>query len=420
MKQITAILIGAGGRGRFAYGVYAINRPHEIKFVAVAEPDAFRREQFKKEHNISDDMCFENAEQLLEKGNIADACLICHQDRDHYVAAMKAMELGYHILLEKPMTPDVKECIAIGEKAKETGKVLSVCHVLRYNPFFITLKEILDKKTIGRLISVQHNENVGFFHQAHSFVRGNWRDSRETSPMILAKTCHDMDILNYLIDSSCKTISSFGSLAYFKVENAPEGAPLRCVEGCPAENTCPYHAEKLYFGGPAEVFVPFVFNDTSKEGIAKELKEGPYGRCVFRCDNNVVDHQVVNMEYENGVTVAFTLCGFTMESSRTIKIMGTNGEIRAHMERNEIEILDFATGNKTLVKTPAALTGHGGGDFSIMNDFVKLVQSEGNRESVSSAARSVESHIMSFAAEYSRLNKKVVDIKEFIKEYKAE
>ena len=413
MKKITAILIGAGNRGT-NYGKYAIDNPQEIQFIAVAEPNKERREKYKKDHGIAEEMCFVGWKEILEQPKLADAVLICTQDQMHFEPTMKALELGYHVLLEKPMSTNPSECVKMGERAKEYNRVFSICHVLRYTNFFFTLKKLLDEGKIGEIISVQHNENVAHWHQAHSFVRGNWRNSKESSPMILQKCCHDMDILRWLIGSECINISSFGSLTYFKEENAPEGAPKRCLDGCPVATECPYYAPKTYLteniGWPTSV----ISDDTSLEGRTKALKEGPYGRCVYHCDNDVVDHQVVNMEFENEVTVAFTMCAFTQNQSRTMKFMGTKGELRGSMEKNEIEISDFITGTKNTLQLSSGASGHGGGDYGIMEDFIKLVKQDGKVQGRTSALDSVKSHLIAFAAEKARVEKKVISMKEFM------
>ena len=420
MKKITAALIGAGNRGT-GYGKYAIDNANanEIEFVAVAEPIDGRRNKFKDEHGIKEEKCFVGWKELLEQPRMADAVLICTQDQMHFEPTMKALELGYHVLLEKPMSMEPSECIKMGEYAKEHERVFSICHVLRYTNFFYTLKKLLEESTIGRLVSVQHNENVAHWHQAHSFVRGNWRNSEESSPMILQKCCHDMDILRWLIGAECVNVSSFGSLTYFKDENAPEGAPMRCLDGCPVAKDCPYYAPKTYLtenvGWPTSV----ISTDTSIEARTKALKEGPYGRCVYHCDNNVVDHQVVNMEFENEVTVAFTMCAFTQKQSRTMKFMGTKGEIRATMEKNEIEIIDFITGNKNVIHLSNASSGHGGGDYGIMEDFIKLVQHDGKKQGRTSALTSVQSHLIAFAAEKARVEKRVINMKELVDSIKS-
>ncbi|HHV60242.1 MAG TPA: Gfo/Idh/MocA family oxidoreductase [Clostridiaceae bacterium] len=416
MGKITAVLLGAGMRGTYAYASYALKHPDEIQFVAVAEPDKVKREYFCKTHSIPEDMCFERWEQLLEKPRLADALLICTQDKMHYEPAIKALEKGYHLLVEKPMSPDPLECIKMGELAKEKERVFLVCHVLRYTDFFSTIKNMLDEGRIGKLISIQHNENVAYWHQAHSFVRGNWRNSDETSPMILAKCCHDMDIMAWLAGGKCIKVSSFGSLTHFKKENAPKGAPERCLDGCPVSDECIYYAPRQYLTENTGWPTAAICTDMSIEGRTRALKEGPYGRCVYYCDNNVVDHQVVNLAFDNEVTAAFTMCAFTKDCTRTIKLMGTKGEIRGHMEKKEIEIIDFASGENEKIILQNAREGHGGGDIKIMKEFVRLVQSDGREKGLTSADLSVQSHIMAFAAEKSRLTGSVVEIDEYMNE----
>ena len=414
MSAITAILIGAGLRGE-GYANYALCNQDELKIIAVAEPNPERRERFKVQHDIKDENCFDSWEKLLSRPKLADSAIICTQDRMHFEPTMKAMELGYDILLEKPMSVCPEECIRLGSYANEHNRILDICYVLRFTPFFMTLKRLLECGKIGRLISVQHNENVGYWHMAHSFVRGNWSNSDRSSSMILQKSCHDMDILRWLIGADCKNISSFGELTHFKADNAPEGAALRCLDGCKHKHECAYYAPKLYLtedtGWPASA----ISNDSSYEARYKALKEGPYGRCVYHCDNNVVDHQVVSMEFTNGVTVAFTMCAFTNEISRTIKLMGTEGEIRGAMEKNEIEVKNFSTGTVEVIRIQEEKTEHGGGDDGIMRDFVSLIQSSKSDDGYC-IDESVHSHLMAFAAEKSRLEKKIINMEKYADE----
>ncbi len=412
MSKARVALIGAGLRGQ-GYTEYALRHPDEMQVVAVADPNPNRREKMKRDHGIEADMLFDDWRALLARPKLADAVLVCTQDKMHYEPTMRALDAGYHVLLEKPMSPDPVECIAMGEKAKEAGLVFSICHVLRYTPFFGTLKRLLDEGRIGRLLSIQHNENVGYWHQAHSFVRGNWRNSAESSPMILAKSCHDMDILLWLAGADCVRVSSFGSLSHFKAEHAPEGAPERCTDGCPAAETCLYYAPKVYLGEDPGWLGAAISDDPSYEAREKALREGPYGRCVYRCDNDVVDHQVVNLEFEGGVTAAFTMTAFTNDVSRTLKLMGTEGEIRASMENDDIELIRFGAGARERIKTDAAGSagqegGHGGGDGGIVRDFVGLVRAGGKGKGLTAAEDAVQSHLMAFAAERSRIRGEVV------------
>ena len=404
MKQVTAVLAGAGQRGMRAYASYALDYPNELKFVAVAEPDEGRREEFRRKHHIPEEHCYKSWEELLAQPKMADCILICTMDNMHYEPVVEAAKKGYHILCEKPMSSSKEELENMAKIARESGKVFSICHVLRYSPFFVELKRLLDEKTIGDLVSVQHIESVGYWHMAHSFVRGNWRNSDESSCMILQKCCHDMDILLWLIGSHCKKVSSFGGLTHFKEENAPEGAPLYCLDGCKHRDNCPFFAPWFYLEHPnGFAFSEGITLDTSREGILNALKTGPFGRCVYHCDNNVVDHQVVNLEFENGVTVNMTMCGFTDQCERVINLMGTRGQIRGNMEENYIEVMDFVNKHHYRVDLNIPVSGHSGSDSSMMKEFTALVAADGKGESRSNAAEAVESHLIALAAEESRL-----------------
>jgi predicted dehydrogenase len=414
MKKVTVALIGAGLRG-INYSEYAIQHPDELQVVAVAEPNAKRRNKFKARHKLADDVCFTHWDDFFVSPKVADAVFICTQDNQHYVPTMKALEAGYHVLLEKPMSPDAKECVLMGEMASKVNRVFSICHVLRYTNFFSTIKELLESGAIGQLMSIQHNENVGYWHQAHSFVRGNWSKKDESSPMILAKSCHDLDILSWLTDSECVRVSSFGSLSHFKSSEAPEGAPLRCTDGCPASDKCLYYAPNQYLTEDTDWPTSAISDDPSYEARLNALQEGPYGRCVYHCDNDVVDHQVVNLEFANSVTIAFTMSAFTKDVSRTLKLMGTTGEIRGAMEKNEIEVIHFGSGKVERIsfENAGGHVGHGGGDMGLIKDFVKLVRAEGKIQGLTSANHSVQSHLMAFAAEQSRIEGNSIVLKEF-------
>ena len=226
MKPITAIVLGAGSRGS-TYARYAKDFPGELQIVAVAEPREDRRKILAEELGVPEENRFASWQALLAKQRMADCAFVCTLDDDHTAPALRAMELGYHLLLEKPMSNTEKECRLIADTARQTGRTLAVCHVLRYTPFYMTLKKLIDQGEIGQVEAINQIENVGYWHQAHSFVRGNWRTVRETSPMLLQKYCHDMDIILWLMGRDCKRVQSFGSLRHFTPEQAPQGAPAR-------------------------------------------------------------------------------------------------------------------------------------------------------------------------------------------------
>ena len=413
MEKVTAIVLGAGSRGN-AYARYSLERPDELRIVGVAEPDGARRKQFADGYGLAADACFESWEEILDRPKMADAVFVCTMDDMHTAPALKALQMGYHVLLEKPMSNRREECLAICRAAKESGKTLTVCHVLRYTSFYRTLKRLIDDGEIGQVQTVDQIENVGYWHQAHSFVRGNWRNSGQSSPMILQKSCHDLDIISWLIDRPCLYVSSFGSLNHFTAAHRPAGAPDNCMDGCPHSGDCPYYAPKVYLTGKTGWPVDVLTVDLTPEGIAKALREGPYGRCVYACDNNVVDHQVVNMEYEGGVTASFTMTAFTADFTRQIKIMGTRGQIMADMTKEEIRLHRFGEEERSVSpkETAADGFGHGGGDFGIVENFLRLVNGRG--DNLTSAAASLQSHLMCFAAEKSRLEHRTVSMEEMI------
>lgn len=409
MKKVSAIVLGAGSRGN-AYAEYSQNCPDELKIVGVAEPNAERRRLFAANYHVPEENCFADWKEILDRPKMADAAFVCTMDEMHTQPALQALAKGYHVLLEKPMSNTRQECLEIERAARESGRVLTVCHVLRYTSFYQTLKRLIEEGAVGEVTTVDQIENVGYWHQAHSFVRGNWRNSQETSPMILQKSCHDLDIISWLIDSPCKWVSSFGSLRHFNEQNRPAGAPDNCMEGCPHSEKCPYYAPKIYLNGKTGWPVDVVTTDLTPEGISRALKEGPYGRCVYACDNDVVDHQVVIMEYENGATASFTMTAFTADMTRQLKIMGTQGQIIADMRNKEVSLHRFG---EEPVKVPITATeadkfGHGGGDYGIVRNFIGLVNGEG--DNLTSARASLQSHLMCFAAEQSRLEHRAVSL----------
>ncbi|WP_130805966.1 Gfo/Idh/MocA family protein [Senegalia massiliensis] len=410
--KIKVALIGAGQRGKDIYGEYAIKNPENIEFVAVAEPNKIKRNMFAERHGINEEFIFESWEELLEKEKFCDAVVIATPDDTHFEPASIALKKGYHILLEKPMSNKADECIELGKLARENKREFLIAHVLRYTPFFSKIKEIIDSGEIGKLMTISHNENIGYFHFAHSFVRGNWRNSDLSSPLILQKSCHDMDILLWLVGSNCTNISSFGSLSYFKEKNHPEGAEERCVD-CKVEAICPYSAKKLYYKNIGNWPSTVISEIQTEEAVKEAVKSGPYGRCVYLCDNNVCDHQSTILEFDNDVTVTFNLSAFTNKVHRTIRVMGTLGEIIADDSKNEIEVQLFDSNERIIYNPQVVSGGHGGGDTGIMNDFVASILSERGK-GLTYASTSVESHIMAFAAEESRVLKKTIDIKEFM------
>ena len=415
-NKITVALAGLGSRGKDTYAKAAKIHPDKIEIVAIADVNPKKVEMVAEEYHVPKERCYTSAEEMLKEEKLADVMFITTQDRQHVAQAIPALRKGYHLLLEKPISPDLDECREIVEVAKECDRKVVVCHVLRYTPVFRKVKEILDSGVIGDIVSINASENVGWFHMAHSFVRGNWRNKELSSPMILQKCCHDMDIMLWLADSKCESLSSFGELSYFTEENAPEGAPAYCLDGCPHRDECAFYAPRFYLENLDGYLVRAVTDQTDPEHVLEALKKGPYGRCVFHCDNTVVDHQSVDIKFENQVTASFLMTAFTDQCARRIRLMGTKGEIKGDMDAGTIEIRDFVSGNLETIELHTPANGHNGSDMSMMHDFVRMV-GEG-RKGKTDAAVSVESHLMALAAEEARITGQVVNLRGFANENK--
>ncbi len=411
-KCISIAVAGLGSRGN-AYS-YALGQLGDrVKIVACADILADRTERFGERFNVPADMRFSSAEKMLEAERLADVLIVATPDRCHYRHAMDGLERGYHLLLEKPVSPILSQCFEIAEKAHEKSRRVIVCHVLRYTAFYRKLKALTDSGVIGDIVSIKADEKVGYWHQAHSFVRGNWANSERSSPMILQKCCHDMDIFHWLVGKRCVSVSSFGSLTHFKPSEAPEGATKRCNEECAVYHTCPFSVENCYIepakGGNFSWPIDVVTQVPTMEALLENLKDGPYGRCVYHCDNDVVDHQVVNLLFEGGATVSFTMCAFTSSAvwGRGTYIMGTKGDIVADNGRDRIEVNLFGGKSEVYesVSTETDGFGHGGGDFGIVRDFISLIEGrEDSSSSMTDIDETLESHVIALAAEESRVN----------------
>lgn len=427
---VDLVVIGAGNRGWLAYGRYALAHPARARFVAVAEPDDGRRAAFAREHGIPSERRFARWEDLLARDRLAEGALVCTQDQLHVEPTIAALERGYHVLLEKPMATTLEGCLALVRTADRCARTLQVCHVLRFTPFFRRLAELVTEDEIGEIVSVEHRENVSYWHMAHSFVRGNWRREALACPMILAKCCHDLDLIASNLKRPCIRLGSFGSLLAFRPERAPAGAPERCTDGCPVEPTCPYSAGGIYLDyRPFDRPYPFdparpeawPFNvltqDLDHTGRLAALRVGPYGRCVYRCDNDVVDHQVVSMEFSGGATAVLVMHGHSAVEGRTMRYDGTRATVRGAFTlygTSELTIQRHAGGLRRYEVEPVA-DQHGGGDAGVMESFVQAIDGGSARGALGAAATTVraalESHLLAFAAERARISGEVVDLK---------
>ena len=411
-KIVTVSIIGLGGRGGEAYGRYLINLKDKFKITHVCDIDHVRLNKYGDLFDVPTENRFDAEEKFFER-KWSDVLFITTQDRLHVRMAKKALLLGYDIVLEKPISEYVEELKELSVLAKATGRKVMVCHVLRYTVTMRKLKEILDSGAIGKLVSIDHTENVVYWHEAHSYVRGNWRNREVATPMIMAKCCHDLDLLQNFVGSKCHSVASMGSLAYFKAENKPAGSADRCTQ-CPYIDNCSYSAKKIYIdmwkdcGRPANLFPFSLITDvypTTEEALQTAIEEGPYGRCVFACDNDVVDNQTVIMQFENGVTATLKMEAFVKDGGRDIRFFGTEGELVLCEAEGTITLKKYFGENTVWKLTDLTddLEGHGGGDHRMI-DRLYEVMTDPKTLSDTSIDNSVESHYMALAAEESRLN----------------
>lgn len=405
---VTVVLIGMGHRGSI-YADYATRFPKEMKIVAVADTNAERRKRAARAHEIPDENVFADWKAVFEKEKLADAVIIATPDFLHTQPCLAALDKGYDVLLEKPIAPTEEECRLILEKAKQTQRIIGVCHVLRYSPYFRELKEVIDAGLIGDIISIHHMEPIEHIHMSHSYVRGKWKNSKSTAPIILAKSSHDTDIIRWLVGSGVHDVHCFGNLRWFTNANAPEGSTERCTDGCKVEHSCPYSAIQIYYRDRKRLYVFDMPEEKSKwnEYILEQLRTTDYGRCVYRMDNDQPDHLTVNMLFENGVTAGFSMEAHVSYEGRRTRIMGSKGDITGDMETFVMTTFKPRKQTSWTLKTDP----HGGGDHRLVRDWLQAIYQQDVSLLSSSIDVSVESHLVAFGAERSRLNRTIEDIK---------
>jgi hypothetical protein len=416
--MVNIAIIGLGARGAEVYGKYIKENPELAKIVQIADSNQQKRIKYQALYQLPDASVFKSGAELLNSQKIAEAVIIATPDREHYQDTMLALEKGYDILLEKPISPDEQEVINIRNLAMKNNRKVVLCHVLRYAPLYHKIKEIIDSKILGDIIMIDQVEHIGYWHFAHSFVRGNWRNKEQSAPIVLAKTCHDFDNIIWFMGKKISHVSSFGNLSHFKSSQAPIGATKRCLDGCKVKDQCPYDAEKIYiknfekYPDDQKESWPFIVlsDHPTRDSLYQAIQEGPYGRCVYHSDNNVMDHQIVNMSFVDNTHAHLTLSAFTGSTYREIKVMGTKGDIQANDKDQiiEMKVYDGSFDTKPVIfdiqAISESLKGHGGGDERLMKDFILYVQeSENKKTHLTSIEHSVDSHIVSFAAEKSRM-----------------
>ena len=422
---VEAALLGAGNRGRFTYGGWALRHPEALRITALAETDPGRREAFQREHALPDDRVFGDWRELLGEPQLAPALIIATGDTLHAEPALRAFEAGYDVLLEKPIAPTPEECVAVVAAAERAGRLLQIGHVLRYTAFYEKIHALAASGALGDLLTIDMKEHVAYWHMTHSFVRGKFRNREIAAPLVLAKTCHDLDLMVWLAGAEPRRVASLGSLQHFRRDAAPDGAPPRCTDGCPVQEECPHDAERFYLGPDDSLARSWPWSDVSADPSAvarrRALETGRYGRCVYHCDNDVVDHQVLAVEFDGGATATFTVHGLASEEKRTIRLTGTRGELRGVLHDGEIEITRHGKlgVERHAVGADAGLIGHFGGDDGLVAHFAEVAGGGSAARLRTSGRVSLASHLLGFAAERARETGTVVDLAAFRRELGA-
>ncbi|EFA80258.1 putative oxidoreductase [Heterostelium album PN500] len=413
-KTVSLIVIGCGSRG-YVYTLYALEKPKRLKVAAVCDPIKFRRDKLGNSFSLPNNLRFEDWKDIVKLDKFADAVLIATPDQLHAEPAIAFANKGYHILVEKPMAVSQDDCNRMVKAAKDNNVIFAVCHVLRYTPYNLKIKSLIDEGYVGKVLNIQHLEPVGFYHNAHSYVRGNWKRDDTSTFMLMAKSCHDIDLIHFFMNSKCKKVSSFGSLTHFNKEGKPKeaGNAKRCLD-CSINNKCPYSAKTIYltlYPYKRECLVPS--KEPTIENVRESLETGQYGVCVYESDNNVVDQQVVNMEFEGGKTCSFSMVAFTEEiCERKTRIHGSHGQLIC--DGHTIIWDDFKMGDKEIFKpeivTNTKMTGHNCADYYLMRSFVYAVAKNDPTQILSGPDDTLLSHTLVFKAEQSRVENRVVII----------
>ncbi len=415
-KPVKAIVLGAGHRA-MAYADYSLSHPDELQIVGVAEPDEFRRNMVCEKFGFAKENCFKNELELSKVPKFADVIINGTMDEQHVKTSVPLLELGYDMLLEKPFCVNRSEMNTLLDVVKKHNNKVMICHVLRYSPFYLKIKEKIQSGELGQIINIQTIENVSYHHVATCFVRGKWGNSEKCcTSMLLAKCCHDLDIMMWMMsETEPVSVSSVGSKFQFKSENAPENSGTYCLLDCPLAETCEYSAKRLYIDHPEswEVYVWKDLEDVENPTIEQRkalLKNSPYGKCVYKCDNDVVDHQSVLVNFKNGATGTHNMVGGAAQPLRIIKITGTKGEIYGEFENNIIKMTKINCADENFCQEERLdiegfdMEGHGGGDENLMKDFIKYVTSQKVSVSCTSINDSVLGHDVIFSADDSRIS----------------
>ena len=414
---VNAILVGAGLRGRDTYSRYAAKQPSRLRIVGVAEPNAQRRAEVAALHALAPAVVHASWETLLAAAPPADAVIVATSDALHVAPALAALERGFHVLLEKPIALEAADCVRVVRAAEAAQRVLQICHPMRFIPFYLKVAELVAAGAVGRLVHLDLREHIAAWHMVHSYVRGKFRNTREAAPILLAKSCHDLDLLHWLVGERPARVSSSGGLSHYCASGASAAVPERCTDGCPIQAECPHDAVRFYAGPDEELARHWPWSDVSldpaREARMQALRTGRYGRCIHRCDNDVLDHQSVAVEFASGVTASFGLHGFANEERRTVRITGTRGELRGVLHEGVIEVSRVGSFALERHQTIGSPLDHFGGDAGLLDHFTEVLASGDLARLRSTGQSALEGHLLGFAAERARETASVVDCAAF-------
>jgi predicted dehydrogenase len=417
VSALEAIVIGAGQRGRFVYGGWARAHPDRLRVTAIAEPDAARREAMAREHGLPAERVHTDWKPLLDGPRLGQVAIVATGDTQHVEPALAALARGYHLLLEKPIAPDPADCLRVVEAAERAGRILQIGHVLRYTEFYERVHAIASSGRLGEITAIDMREHVAHWHFAHSYVRGKFRSRAIAAPVVLAKACHDLDLLVWLVGREPERVASFGGVRHYRAESAPAGAPARCTDPCPVQAECPHDAVRFYLGPDERLGRIWPWNDVSpdptREARRRALESGPYGRCVYRCDNDVADQQTLLVGFEGGLSASFALHGFATHERRTLRISGSLGELRGVLQTGEIEVSRHGALEREEIRCAGSELGHYGGDGGLLTHFCDVVQRGAGGEVRASGRSALASHLLGFAAERARLSGEVIALAPF-------
>ena len=407
MEKVKLAIIGTGLRGAYTYAPLIAKYKDKCEIVAFVENKKGRRDLFLEKYPVDKDMVFDNLNDFIAHDKLADAVIISHYDLLHYDTAQVLLVKGYDVLVETPVANSLDGLVHLKEYSlKNKDRLFMVAYNNRYSSFYTKLKEIVDDKKLGDLINISYNVDIGYQNFVHNYVRGNWRITSDTATIMLTNSCQDIDMMINLSKGKCQKVSCFSDLRIFNWENFNTKMSENCFR-CSEEESCPFSAKKIYLQEDKFINNSVHINPT-KDNLEAILKQGPYGKCVFYCDNDVCDNLTSIFKFDNKVTSNFNINAFTKESDKKIRLFYKEGEVEASFKQKEIKIKSFLNTDEKIIKIDQENT-----DEKLFLDFIDRVKNKNYKSCISDVGSVIESHVATFAAEFANVSETVVDVKSF-------